>query len=613
MSVAAVSTARRWLLLTLVLSGGILFAFRNRGWYPHDEGALGQSAERVLQGEVPHRDFAEPYTGALSYLHAAAFSVMGVRLTSLRMVVFLAATVWAWGLFHLGMRFTSPPGAAILALVAVVWSVPNYPASMPSWYNLFLATFGTLALARWIDDRQRRWLMLAGFLGGLSFLVKLSGLFFLIGAALFLVEASRGAKDASEAQVPRSAQGGRLMVTLILGLVMLMVWRPIAPLSPRFVVHFGMPVGFVVVGLAWREWSSPSTSLPERLAQLLRVGVPLAAGAAIAIVPALVAFAGAGALHAWYEGVFVDPFRRLDYANLPPPRLWVLVAVIPLLLVLRPLSDPAAPRWRTLSLVLAVLAVAGLVASALHDVPHRLVWQSLRGLVPVIGAVTAIVLVVPDKFGWKENRRLQVVLLGSVVVTTALVQFPYGSPIYFLYIAPLVILAAAAIISAEDRTPILIQGVVAGFYLLFGALLVIPGAPFSIGSSFNGWIRTERLNLPRAGLSVQPYEVTQYETLIAKLREVSKDRPIWAGPDAPEVYFLGAFRNQTRTLFDFLESSGAMERDLLTMLESKGVGALAINHHPDFTPPLTAETLAEVSRRYPNADTLARFIVRWRP
>ena len=53
MSVAAVWTARRWLLLTLVLSGGILFALRNRGWYPHDEGALGQSlAIVVITGAV---------------------------------------------------------------------------------------------------------------------------------------------------------------------------------------------------------------------------------------------------------------------------------------------------------------------------------------------------------------------------------------------------------------------------------------------------------------------------------------------------------------------------------------------------------------------------------
>ena len=40
-------------------------------------------------------------------------------------------------------RFVPPISAALVTAVAVAWSVPNYFASMPSYYNLFLATFGT--------------------------------------------------------------------------------------------------------------------------------------------------------------------------------------------------------------------------------------------------------------------------------------------------------------------------------------------------------------------------------------------------------------------------------------------------------------------------------------
>src|SRR5213075_2202016 len=56
-----------------------------RGWVAHDDGALAQSAERVLQGEVPHRDFDEIYGGLLDYFHAAAFAIFGIRLLSLRL------------------------------------------------------------------------------------------------------------------------------------------------------------------------------------------------------------------------------------------------------------------------------------------------------------------------------------------------------------------------------------------------------------------------------------------------------------------------------------------------------------------------------------------------
>ncbi len=81
----------------------------------------------------------------------------------------------------------SVPVACAVTLLAVAWGYPNYAAAMPSWYNLFLATFGTAALFRYIEVEKAKWLLAAGFLGGCSFLAKISGLFFISAAFLFLV------------------------------------------------------------------------------------------------------------------------------------------------------------------------------------------------------------------------------------------------------------------------------------------------------------------------------------------------------------------------------------------------------------------------------------------
>ena len=54
------------------------------------EGTLAQSAERILAGELPHRDFVERYTGGLSYLNAFAFRVFGVQLLAMRYALFVA-------------------------------------------------------------------------------------------------------------------------------------------------------------------------------------------------------------------------------------------------------------------------------------------------------------------------------------------------------------------------------------------------------------------------------------------------------------------------------------------------------------------------------------------
>ena len=96
-----------------------------------------------MAGELPHRDFYDPYTGGLAYLHALGFKILGVRLVSLRWLLFAATLAWVPVVYFLAARFVPPISAALVTAVAVAWSVPNYFASMPSYYNLFLATFGT--------------------------------------------------------------------------------------------------------------------------------------------------------------------------------------------------------------------------------------------------------------------------------------------------------------------------------------------------------------------------------------------------------------------------------------------------------------------------------------
>ncbi len=81
---------RFWHLLVIVWVLTVVYVAVNlkHGWIPHDEGAFSQSAERVLNGELPHRDFDEPYTGGLAFVNALAFRVFGVNLASLRFVLF---------------------------------------------------------------------------------------------------------------------------------------------------------------------------------------------------------------------------------------------------------------------------------------------------------------------------------------------------------------------------------------------------------------------------------------------------------------------------------------------------------------------------------------------
>src|SRR5215469_14944148 len=164
------------LLVVWAVSVGYMATHLKRGWVPHDEGTLGQSAERVLNGQLPHRDF-DDYTGGLTFAHALAFREFGISSASMRLVLFAFFVPWVPAVFYVASRFGSPYSAGAVTLLAVAWSVPNYPAPMPSWYNLFFAVFGLAALLRYFEFASRRWLVIAGVCAGISMLAKIAAVY----------------------------------------------------------------------------------------------------------------------------------------------------------------------------------------------------------------------------------------------------------------------------------------------------------------------------------------------------------------------------------------------------------------------------------------------------
>src|ERR1700750_2218430 len=86
--------------LVILISAWYMATNLKRGWVPHDEGTLAQSAERILQDELPHRDFDEVYTGGLDFVNAAAFRVFGRDLASMRYVLFAFAGGWGISMYR---------------------------------------------------------------------------------------------------------------------------------------------------------------------------------------------------------------------------------------------------------------------------------------------------------------------------------------------------------------------------------------------------------------------------------------------------------------------------------------------------------------------------------
>jgi hypothetical protein len=622
--VRRLADSRLLMIGVIALSATYVGWHLGRGWVPHDEGALGQSAVRVLHGELPHRDFDELYTGGLTYLNALAFRLFGTRLIAMRLVLFAVFLAWIPAVFYVASRLVRPVAAAGITILCVVWSLPNYPAPLPSWYNLFLAVFGIAAVFRWLDDRRTFWLVAAGFAGGLSVLFKVVGLYYVAGILLFLVfqeheEALRLAGAASPLRSAATPEHSRrdwayvLFLTACLSLfsfALLMLTR--RQLNPAEFVQFVLP-GVLVAGLLLRiEWTEPVEKATIRLAALLRLIAPFLMGFAIPVVLFLAPFAEAHALGALFNGVFILPSKRFGTASYRALHLRSMIALLPIALLL------AYGRWfagrmdRSRVVALGLVLAAFLAATAREPSLYRLVWNAARAALPVLVLLSVIVLA-RTRTGEVTNPllRSQTMLLLSVSSIFTLVQFPFSAPIYFCYTAPLVILLATALLRHVQPMALAVPACLLVFLMAFAVMRVNRSTIYTMGFWYQAYPATVSLDLPRGGLDVPAKEAETYRATLALLKQHARGEYTWASPDAPEIYFLSGLRNPTRSLFDFFDDQNGRTARIVSTLDRNHVTAIALNTEPAFSAAIPADLMSTLATRYPFAASVGKFRIRW--
>ena len=592
-------------LIVIALSAVLLASELGQGWVPYDEGALGQAAERVLAGQVPHRDYDDIYTGGLAYLHAAFFSVGSHTSSTLRMPLFLFALPWVAALYAIARRFVPPIGAALVVVTAVVWSVPNYPASVPSWFNLFFATFGALALLRGLESGRQRWFVLAGVAGGISFLFKLSGIFYLLGGGIALMASSfRSKPDAVSART----RSGAALVSVILILALAALAVPITRAGTGEMFRFLLPLGALFAALIWREWKHGDTTALERARALFKPLGPFVLGALLPLMMFVVFLLWTGALSQTIDGVLVKPFRRIDSAMMHPPPPTELIYSIGLGLLL------AMRASRRVTTMVAIVVGVGLAAviywSGGSPTIYAMGVLAAWGL-PLLAAAGAAWLLITRGPGSAHGATDAAVVITAIACATLLIEFPFASPSYLFYTIPLSMVALAAVVGTAGRTAASVQLVVVIFLLLFGIVRVNPGTHKSFGFRFIETDETVRMKLERSSLRVRAADAARYEALIGAVQVLAKDRTLWAGPDAPEVYFLSGVPNRTRTLFDFLDvTAGTVP--LIERVHAAQATLVVLNLQPDFSEPPDQATVDALRGEFPNARSVPGFLVFWR-
>lgn len=521
-------------VLMLVAALAYLVPFVPRGWIPHDEGMLGQSAERVLQGGVPHVDYEESYTGGLTYFYAAVFKISGVDLLHLRWTLFAGAAVAVWLTYLILRRYLQPVGAALGTWVALAWSFPNYFAPIPSWWLLVCALGCLWAFLRYLETEQWHYVALAGLLAGLAVAVKQTGLYLLVALVMsVLYEGGRSGRNSSAVLtgVERGLRWGAAAVPLAAATVIL---------APRIFNAEGLylfcPVAACAIMLLLPSQDRASAESQPQLAPALIVGASMALPLMVLLIPYLVE-------HRLWDlvyGAVILPRKRLDFAGTPMPSAAVMLTGLPMLALVLPVRRQFVLSSQYLfQFLLWAAAISLPILGLWYITPYQLIWQSTRALAALLPL--AICYCLARRRIEDPTQRRFLFASASTLAWISLNQFPFAAPIYFCYVTPLALIAGVALCGTSSRLR-------SRTILPWTAMMLL----FTMLSSHRAYIETlgvlhaprrfdARLNLPRAHLKVSPDDVETYRRVVFSIARHGRGGQLLAGPDCPEVYFLSAW------------------------------------------------------------------------
>jgi len=161
-------------LLITIAAGVLVYGlFYNRGIWLAVVGYSVSPAQRVLEGEVPYRDFLFNYTPGILWLNAAVMKTCGSTLLPIHACLFVFKTAALITLYLLGKRLM--PAWLALAPVALTlcWLGHRFIFNVhPTQYAILFVLAATLAMLKFDETEDTRWLIASGLLIGVVFVFK---------------------------------------------------------------------------------------------------------------------------------------------------------------------------------------------------------------------------------------------------------------------------------------------------------------------------------------------------------------------------------------------------------------------------------------------------------
>lgn len=161
-------------LIITLLAGAVCYGlFFNRSIWLSVLGFSVAPAERVMQGEVPYRDFLYNYTPGILWLNALLMKLFGATITTINLGLFAFKLATLAALFYVARRLTTRWVALIPVALTLGWIGYKYIFGVfPTQYSMLFILLGLISMLKYDESDKLIWLILSGALVAVVLIFK---------------------------------------------------------------------------------------------------------------------------------------------------------------------------------------------------------------------------------------------------------------------------------------------------------------------------------------------------------------------------------------------------------------------------------------------------------
>ena len=191
----------------------------------YDEGIIAFGAVRVMDGQVPYRDFWTQYSPGQLYVLAGLFQAFGKTIMVEREMDIVIRAALALMIFVLGARLATTKTAAVLWVLALLWVQYYGFFGYPIFTGLLFSLACIFAFLQGLTNSSWRWMFVAGLLLGVEAVFRHDMAVYTCAAQIivFVVFAFARMMPSTEPLARRFTQAFRTLLPYIVGALVVLV------------------------------------------------------------------------------------------------------------------------------------------------------------------------------------------------------------------------------------------------------------------------------------------------------------------------------------------------------------------------------------------------------